>query len=250
MNAMSKPRPYKEKTVISGPRIEHYEYEELVFYNYKSRGGRKPSGSPPSPRHAENRKSRYYRARQKLSRLIWTNFQDGDQFITLTFDDPNCRLDLDAAQHAFKTFIQRLRRQYGSAFRYIQVMEQRGSANHFHLIADLPSIPEEELTRIWGNGSVTITEIYDIAGLANRYMLKEMHRSPNPTDWENKRIYTCSRNIKRPEEYRHRSPESLLPDLPWNELPCETTEFASPQHGRVLKKVWNLSPSQNKRKGS
>ncbi|MFR2989389.1 MAG: hypothetical protein ACLTMR_11270, partial [Faecalibacillus sp.] len=124
----------------------------------------------------------------RLRRLINSNlgqYQELDKFLTLTC--PNLK-DRNEAVRLFKTFIQRLRYNFGKQFVYIAVMEiQDGSRLedktkatndiHFHtLLFNLPYIPKKTLQEIWGNGIVDIRKIRDYkdpAGYLVNYLVDD-----------------------------------------------------------------------------
>ena len=151
------------------------------------------------------------RSKLRLRRLINSNlgqYQELDKFLTLTC--PNLK-DRNEAVRLFKTFIQRLRYNFGKQFVYIAVMEiQDGSRLedktkatndiHFHtLLFNLPYIPKKTLQEIWGNGIVDIRKIRDYndpAGYLVNYLVDDetlnLHR---------KKTYLSSPNLIKPIEF-------------------------------------------------
>ena len=147
----------------------------------------------------------------RLRRLINSNlgqYQELDKFLTLTC--PNLK-GRNEAVRLFKTFIQRLRYNFGKQFVYIAVMEiQDGSRLedktkatndiHFHtLLFNLPYIPKKTLQEIWGNGIVDIRKIRDYndpAGYLVNYLVDDetlnLHR---------KKTYLSSPNLIKPIEF-------------------------------------------------
>lgn len=218
------------KIIKSGNNIETYEYQKAVLLGRKDegkRGGR--IRGHVSDRSEENRRLTTRRARNTVRRLVNTNFNDGMKFLTLTFADP----DEDTAEIGplsggtssqvsensidirnvvqtnaeFKKFIQRLRRYVESKgadakFPYLAVIEfqdkTRGGVVHYHMIADLPYIPNDELARIWGNGFVRINKIKGCDNVG-AYLTKYMMKDAMDERLQGKKCYLTSKGLKRPE---------------------------------------------------
>jgi len=81
--------------------------------------------------------------RERFCHLMDRNFSLGHKFITLTYEKPD--VTLDEAAKDYENWVKRMRERYGD-FKYLAVrsFQQRGTL-HFHLLADLPTIPRAEL---------------------------------------------------------------------------------------------------------
>ncbi|WP_193556307.1 rolling circle replication-associated protein [Paenibacillus ginsengarvi] len=131
------------------------------------------------------------------------NFSPGHKFITLTYAKPD--VTLDEASKDYENWVKRMRERYDD-FKYLAVrsFQQRGTL-HFHLLADLPTIPRAELADgtfrdIWGLGSVELKRIYSLPMVERRNKLK-LDLIKNLRDFKadersyGKRLFLQSKNL-------------------------------------------------------
>jgi hypothetical protein len=190
------------KIISSGSFIEVFEFERPCFYNFTGRGGRKKRDEAKSVKSNEYRQQTIRKNRINIKKLCLSNFFENVKFITLTFNDEvNIDLtDTDAANREFKKFIQRLRRRLGG-FKYVATVQFQSKRNavHYHIMAELSSIPQKDLCELWRNGHVWINQIRisDIEKVAN-YMSREM----NSPRLNGKKAYFTSKNLDKPVTLR------------------------------------------------
>jgi hypothetical protein len=168
------------------------------------------------------------RSKSKFIDLVNANFDYRDKFITLTFKDgvtvgrgDKKRLidnkSIESTNQAMDVFLKRMRRKYPD-MKFIYVIEfqdknDRGAV-HYHMICNLPYIPNKELNKLWGFGHVRINAIdsskeykenevrytedghVDNVGL---YMSKYMVKDLEDTRLKGYRSWRCSQNMNRPE---------------------------------------------------
>lgn len=177
-------------------------------------------------------------ARRKLSRLINANFKQGDLFITLTY---RRRLSREEIKRELRNFLSRLRwwrKKRGlPAIKYIVVTETEDKREHHHLLVNAMDITLKEMTELWGNDRVMISQLEpggDYTGLA-RYITKE-----NIKEYEKR--WTTSRNMKPPKilvkKLKSVRPKKKL-QAPEEYLIVESSEYFSEDIGvvRYLKAI-------------
>ncbi|WP_218095264.1 rolling circle replication-associated protein [Paenibacillus solanacearum] len=141
--------------------------------------------------------------RERFCHLMDRNFSLGHKFITLTYEKPD--VTLDEAAKDYENWVKRMRERYGD-FKYLanRSFQQRGTL-HFHLLADLPTIPRAELADgtfrdIWGRGSVELKRIYSLPMEERRNKLK-LDLIKNLRDFKadersyGKRLFLQSKNL-------------------------------------------------------
>lgn len=202
----------KLKVIVSGHIVEVYRYEKSVTIGDRPTPERseleideetgeilnRPSNDPEEVRRNNGR-----RAKSELRRLIVSNFSaESDKFLTLTFRDGSVNdvTNLDDCNHAFKKFIQRMKRKYDD-FKFVVVTEFQDAngrgAIHYHMIASLPYIKAGVLEGIWGNGFVRQTKITHVDNLG-AYVTKYMTKDVADKRLIGKKAYRTSRNLLRP----------------------------------------------------
>jgi hypothetical protein len=220
---------YSAKCVISGDHAETYEY-------HKARTGAKPGKhiGAREPRKREARFDNIFRAMREVKRLVNSNVgrhcQENrrDKFLTLTFAENIT--DIQQANRYFDNFFKKLRYHYG-AFTYVgvpQIQWKRYAKYgvkvwHYHVaVFGLPYIPQKELVKRWGRGTVSIEamESYDNPGrYVSRYMMKDF----SGEELTGHRRFFASRGLYRPEETRGESIAAILEQLNIPEV-CKTYE--------------------------
>lgn len=236
--------------------MEVYSYEKPVKYDFQKRKDSQEDENPSdefknkSTREVEKRVFSGRRARQNIRRLALVNFSNTEKskFITLTFADTN-KFDITNVEDTnkeFKKFIQRMRRRYGN-FKYLAVIEYQDKngrgAVHYHMLSDLPYIPNDELNKIWRNGFVKINQIKHIDNIG-AYIVKYMGKeSYDGRDYrlDGKKLYLTSKNLKRSMVFRGEYAKSIIRKLDlFNKKEVFTNEFDSEYHGKVIYREYNL----------
>lgn len=183
------------KVIISGPKVEVFEFEKGLPHGFQGRGGRPRNVSKPN---AHQRKQTLNKARKTIQRLSFANFDTHDKFITLTFAD--APPSLKQANADFKQFIQKLRYRFAD-FRYLAVLQfqdknDRGAV-HYHLLTDLPYIDQVELAALWGHGFVKINSIRQVENVGE-YVTSHLTDDPFDTRLHSHKMFFTSRNLKKP----------------------------------------------------
>ena len=139
------------------------------------------------------------RRRDKIRRLACSNFNvEYAKFLTLTFAEN--MTNIRECNVLFKNFIKRLKYNYKSDLKYLAVIEfQQRGAVHYHVLLDIPYIPQEVLQELWGNGFVFINAINHVDNIG-AYILKYITKDNNDVRLMGQKAYLCSRNLKQPEE--------------------------------------------------
>lgn len=167
-------------------------------------------------RTLERRKQSTREARNLTRRLALMNFGNKDKFITLTYKE-NMQ-DLDQADKEFKDFIKRFKYQMNiEKLNYIAVREyQKRGAIHYHLICDWEQemATEDEIRHyervlgtgkwgkgIWRGGFVDIKPIDHVDNIG-AYIIKYMTKNLAIELYKGKKLYLCSKGLKRPLEYK------------------------------------------------
>lgn len=176
--------------------MEEYLYERPLVYNSRAKRPVIVSDGVPKPRS----KSSLGRAKKQIRRLVNSN-PGMDKFLTLTFAENI--LDLKHANYEFKKFKQKLERRVGKKLKYLCVPEfqaKRGKKNgdggavHYHLMLDMPFIPWEELSALWGHGRIKIEKIRD-KNKAGSYIAKYISKTDcNDLRLFGRKIFFYSKN--------------------------------------------------------
>lgn len=136
-----------------------------------------------------------------LKKLISENFNTGDFFLTLSFDDVT---DLDEKKFSktVNQYIKTLKLMYqndGNEFKHILATHKASALGavriHAHII--IPKCDDEnKILGCWSYGFATITKLHGHLCSLAQYMLE------GPTLGENhKKRWCCSRNLKREVQY-------------------------------------------------
>ena len=138
----------------------------------------------------------------KIRRLAQLHFAKDGRFLSLTFNDRN-DFDIKSLTECyprFKAFIHRLRIEYGS-FKYVMVAKFQDKNNrgavHYHLLYNLPYIPQKDLACLWGHGFVDIRKIRGGIG-AGLYLAKYLMKSYIDPRFQGHRKYTTTKHLESP----------------------------------------------------
>lgn len=176
-------------------------------------------------RKVERRSQTLRDARNLTRRLALMNFNDGDKFLTLTFDPKKVKDEknlfcLNFVDNEFKKFIKRFNYKLGVKLKYIAVRETHKSGRlHFHMLCDWKHdfMNEEEIrhyerylgTDIWKHGFVDIKAI-DHVDNVGAYLIKYMTKNLAVDFFKGKKVYLCSKGLERPMEYGGLEAESII----------------------------------------
>lgn len=209
------------KAIVSGNQVEIYKTEKPIQFGFAGRGGRTKHSSKAID--LETRKRTVMKAREKIGRLYHANFDTNSKFVTLTFRDGSLSHlnDINQANSLFKKFIQRLRYKLNEVnFKYLAIIgfqEKFGrEAVHYHFVMDGPPIPQDELLKIWGHGTVWISRIRNFNKIES-YLLQ--HISINTLDERlyGQKLYLASSNLNQPLTFRGTPADNLSQALSYHE---------------------------------
>lgn len=156
----------------------------------------------------QQRKNNQRRAERRAAMLIEYNFNDGDMFLTLTFDDKHLPENTDAAKHSANLFLRRLKYRYDKQkeeLKYIQAVEYKNKRIHFHILVNrINGITDADIQKIWKNGLVKNTSIrynsdYEDYTKLAAYIIKETSKTFNSEGRVFGKRWTASRNLKLPD---------------------------------------------------
>lgn len=110
---------------------------------------------------------------KRIRRLILNNFTEFESvYVTLTYD--YLMRDFNGAINDFNRFLNKLKYHFGSKrFEYLRIIEPQETGSwHFHLLlkssenGEYIRLSKDDITNLWGHGSVKLSQIYDVEGLA------------------------------------------------------------------------------------
>ena len=159
---------------------------------------------------------------QKLERTLAANFNNGDLYVTLTYDDAHLPGDRDRAVRRMRSFLAKLRaarRARGQPVRYIYVTEgcHPGGRLHHHLVLNGTGDDLEEIRRLWIYGDnielrrLTFGQEYTYEDLAS-YLTKEPREWGHPQVGE--RTWTPSLGLAKPEAATEDGPDYVTLAVP------------------------------------
>lgn len=209
---------YSTKMIISGSVVEIYHYGKAQRRGkdaYKSKvassGGSITNEEERKMKDEKNIRDAVRRTKQTLRRSINANVgQHGqrDKFFTLTYQ--NNMTDLEQGNKDFREFIKRLNRKIfkkQSGLKYVCVVErQERGAIHYHVIFfNLPYVPVDDLTALWGHGFTKINaidEVDNVGAYVVKYMTKTIDCGvvEKSAKEKGKKMYFSSRNLNKPSE--------------------------------------------------
>lgn len=164
-------RTYKERKYYCG---EYMEVDIFPVHTHSKRRNARKKPTTEIQKHLNRKHSE-----GKLRRLLHTNFNQSDLFVTLTFYDDTLPATVEDAQRLLQNFLRRVKRVYGKMgldVKYIYVLEYGTKHNrlHIHLVMS-GGISREALTKLWGLGAVSSELLHfgkdGLAALA-RYLTK------------------------------------------------------------------------------
>lgn len=190
---------YLKRTYTYGNRKEIRKYHT---YKFNCKEGKRSPRRRPTPEEMEKVNER--NAVRKLKRLLINNFSHGDAHVVLTYR-PAARPTVEESKKIIKKFMGRLRKVYrenGLELKWVMVTEWEGKSLHHHLALNYIDNMTKVLSDAWTWGGVHMTPLYpdyDYEGLAE-YFVKETNETYRKKNNPYKQRWTCSRNLKRPEE--------------------------------------------------
>lgn len=181
------------------------------------------------------------RARWNLMRLVNMNFDSHSKFVTLTFADNV--VSLDEAHKEFDRFMKRMKRRYPK-FKYVVATEfQKRGAVHYHMIADLPYVRNDELRKLWRNGFVRINDIENCDNVG-AYTSKYISKQNKDVRLNGRKAYMTSKNLDRPIILKG---DDALAVIEYYGLEQKkevfTSSYTSEHHGKIVYHQYNMRRS-------
>lgn len=187
-----------------------------VQKHYSARIGVKGiARNPNAQKSSEQMKKQNQRnALNNLTDLLCENFCKDDMHIVLTYRREYAPTPEESKKQLDK-FLRKARKVYreqGKELKYIAVTEYQNKRIHHHLIVN--AIDARLLQNVWEYGRLRPTYLDgtgDYAQLA-AYLIKETAKTYEMEDAPQRKRYTCSRNLKRPQvEIKKQSPKRWMP---------------------------------------
>jgi len=183
-----------------------------------------------------------YRARNKIRRLVQTNFTKKAKFITLTFKN-NESLNINSPEETYlvlRSFLAKLKRVFGN-FKFLYVLEfQKRGAVHYHMICDIPYVENSDLAELWGYGFVRINQIdrSDRVGIyISKYLTKDLYLDQNVKY----KKFGYSRNLTKPTIFYGIYAQRLLHHFFENKIkPSYSGVYDSLYNGQIRFYEFNL----------
>lgn len=210
---------YSTKVIISGNVVEVYRYglpvrtgkDKTSFERHGAQKTVETSEEVVRMKEDKSLTNTLRRTRNTLRRLINANtgkWEEREKFFTLTFEENVT--DHEKANALFRSFVKKLNYSLfkkHSGLKYVCVVErQERGALHYHIVLfNMPFVPVEELSKIWGHGFVRINEIKDVDNLGAyvvKYIEKTMYemQEKKSAKVKDKKLYFASRGLYKPVE--------------------------------------------------
>jgi hypothetical protein len=232
-----------QKIIATQHVIEVYEYEKLNING-------KPDRDGDGLYSVDNYKARLKERKNKIRRLITTNFDSQSKFVTLTFRDTD-KFDIRNVKECnkyFRYFVMRMKKKYPD-FKYVSVIEfqdknDRG-AIHYHMICNLPYIKKSELSKIWGHGFVKINAI-DKVDNVGAYVIKYMTSDMSDVRLQGENGYLRSTGLEIPSEaksWRSSTEKDAIYEFAEkvkNISPSYAATFESEKAGKIIYQQYNM----------
>lgn len=231
-----------KRIIVAGPLVVESVYPAPAPRDSAGvRQGKKALSS-----EAQRRMNLKY-AYQKLELEIAANFGRGDLYITFTYDDaslPASRKEANARMQAFFRKLRAVRKAEGQELRYLYVTEHKHGDGrwHHHVLLNATGEDFALLRRLWGQGGIECRTIRidrekNYETLA-RYLCKEQR------DKVGQRLWSCSRNLRKPERECFRVPNDTPLTPPQGALVLEDTGDVRTAYGH-FRYIKYLSGSQS-----
>lgn len=198
--------PYRKEVAICGHHVEVKKYYTFNVGGEHRARGRKYLATPENKKAINRKKSE-----ENLRRIILTNFNHGDLWLTFTFErEPEGEgiEKINNAKRIWRNFMVKLRKWYGQNGidpKYVYRPEYIGHRVHFHMLLT-QGITLKELERLWGQGYIGynglkpyVGNYEDAANLAG-YMTKESKK--NLKEGIPVQRWVGSRNLEKPEIHK------------------------------------------------
>ena len=231
------------KVLVSKHIVEVWRYEDMPLPGSDRDGESLEPKSSCDP--MEERAKNQRRSKWEFMRRVNCTFDAGSRFVTFTFRDGVLSdvTDVREANSYWNRFMNRMRRRFGN-FEWTVVVEFQDSngrgAVHFHMIANLPYIPKQQLEDIWEGGFVWINAI-DKVDNVGAYVVKYMAADLADIRLCGLKAWRTSRNIKKPLELRGDDARDFLEAYGLVAVDCvSSSAYMSEYNGAIQYEQYNL----------
>lgn len=208
--------------------------------------------------HATNEAREKINARtstEKLERVLAANFDNGDLYVTFSYDDEHLPPDRGAAVRRMRAFVPKLRAARavrGEELAYVYVTEGTypGGRLHHHMVLNSTGKDIVELRQLWPYGNnvevrrLKFDEEYTYGDLAG-YLTKEPKEWGSPKLGE--RTWNPSVGLKRPDPERFEVPDNLTLTAPPEAVAVEVCRSESNGFGSYSWIKYLLPPEEGKK---
>lgn len=219
-----------KKTIVAGPVVKECIYPAPhPRDSFGVRSGKKAMSS-----EAQVRMNLKY-AYQKLELLMYANFSIRDIYVTFTYDAEHLPRNMAEARKIMQAFWKRLRKarkKNGQELFYIYVTEHKHGDGrwHHHALINATGDDYDMIRNLWGQGSVNFKQLRIDRDknfeMLSRYLCKEQR------DKVGQRLWSGSRNLRKPEVECFRVPNDTLISIPKSaQLTLEDTGDISTAYG-------------------
>jgi hypothetical protein len=231
------------KVSVSNHVIEVWRYAEMPVQGKPDDGMSVPERTVEDTLHDRVKNQR--RSKWQFMRTVNCTFSEGSKFITFTFADGVLKdvTDVREANSYWHKFIHRMQRKYGH-FEWAVVVEFQDKngrgAVHYHMIANLPYIPKEQLDELWRGGFVWIEKI-DHVDNVGAYVVKYMAVDMDDVRLCGLKAWRTSRNVKKPLVLRGDDARDFLSANGVEDYKVAlVTNYVSEYHGTIQYEQYNL----------
>jgi hypothetical protein len=181
------------------------------------------------------------------------------KFLTLTFSEDI--KDFKTANYEFKKFHQRVSYRIGYKLKYTVVIQfqdgerkrgregGRGGVIHFHVVLyNMPFIPADDLSKIWGEGFIKINAIDNVDNLGAYIVGGYMCKKFDDERYNGQKRYFSSRGLYEPLEVKSVRPIDLGEFTEENKV--YETSFENEYTGIIHYTQYNLRRRYEKKKGA
>ncbi len=246
---------YHFRAIIAGHIIKLYKYTDLqICQKGKTCENRKKREDRTEEEKQKDRKKNLWRARNSLIDTINANVDrpwgERLKFFTMSFKDDI--FDLKEANGEFNKFIKRIEYHIKRKVHYTVIARfqdgkrpggkvgGRDGVIHYHvLFYDLPYVPHERLTGIWGRGFVWINAVDDVDNLGVYMVEGYMGKEIEDERLNGQKHYWSSRGLSRPVVMYGREDLSVKLGIQGRE-PVYRKTFVSEYVGVVAYEQYNL----------
>jgi hypothetical protein len=232
------------KVLVSRHVVEIWRYADMPVQGVSSEGLGEPKERSPGELLEERRKNQR-KSKWAFMRTVNCTFTEGSKFITFTFANGVLQdvTDVREANKFWDKFMHRMRRKFHS-FEWAVVVEFQDSngrgAVHFHMIANLPYIPKNELEKLWKGGFVWVNQI-DHVDNVGAYVVKYMAADMDDVRLCGLKAWRTSRKVKKPLELRGDDARDFLEGYAVGErCPAVVRDYESEFHGMIQYEQYNL----------